>query len=110
MSAPISSAALLLAWLISPGGAAQAAALDAAQVTIENFAFTPSQLTVKPGTEVTFVNHDDIPHSIVASKGEFHSSALDTDERFVFRFTTPGEFIYFCGLHPHMTAKIEVVP
>lgn len=36
-------------------------------VKIENFAFTPDVLTVKVGTQVVFVNEDDIPHSVVES-------------------------------------------
>lgn len=89
---------------------ARPALADEATVTIDNFAFTPDTLTIKPGTKVTFVNHDDIPHSIVASRGEFRSKALDTDEKFAFTFATAGEFVYFCGLHPHMKARIVVAP
>jgi plastocyanin len=82
----------------------------AAKVTIDNFAFTPASLTVKLGTKVTFVNHDDIPHSIVSVPGKFRSKALDTDQSFEFTFTTAGDFDYFCGLHPHMKGKIIVTP
>ena len=45
---------------------------------------------------------------VVASDGSFHSRALDTDEEFSFKFATPGEYGYFCGLHPHMQGKIVV--
>ena len=83
---------------------------EGAQVTIDNFAFTPDVIEVKAGTSVTFVNHDDIPHSIVATNGSFHSKALDTDQSFTFTPDKVGEFAYFCGLHPHMKAKIVVVP
>jgi plastocyanin len=98
--------AVLLPWAIR----AEEAKNEAAQVSIDNFAFTPATLTVKAGTNVTFVNHDDIPHSVVGGDGTFRSKALDTDDRFAFTFTTPGEFGYFCGLHPHMIGKIVVVP
>ncbi len=81
-----------------------------ATVTIDNFAFTPAALTVKQGTKVTFVNHDDIPHSIVGVGGKFRSKALDTDQSFEFTFATAGDFDYFCGLHPHMKGKIIVTP
>lgn len=108
---PFWTALIVGALLASPAArAAEAGAATTNVVTIDNFAFTPNALTVKAGTKVTFVNHDDIPHSVVASDGQFHSKALDTDDSFVFTFTTPGSFGYFCGLHPHMTAKIVVVP
>lgn len=79
-------------------------------VAIDNFAFTPAKITVKAGTKVLFVNHDDIPHSIVAADGKVRSKALDTDESFAFTFDKPGDFVYFCGLHPHMKGEIKVEP
>ena len=80
------------------------------QVKISNFAFTPQNLTVKPGTTVTFENDDDIPHLVVATDGSFRSKALDTGDKYVFTFSKPGDFAYFCGLHPHMQGKISVGP
>jgi plastocyanin len=79
-------------------------------VSIDNFTFKPNVLTIKPGTTVTFVNHDDIPHSIVDSAGKFKSKVLDTDESFKMTFETAGDVGYFCGLHPHMTGRIVVAP
>lgn len=81
-----------------------------ASVGIDNFAFTPAELTVKAGTKIVFVNHDDIPHSVVGETIKFRSKALDTDESFAFIFDKPGEIVYFCGLHPHMKGKIMVTP
>ena len=77
-------------------------------VSIDNFTFKPNVLTIKPGTIVTFVNHDDIPHSIVETGGKFKSKVLDTDESFKMTFDTAGDVGYFCGLHPHMTGRIVV--
>ena len=86
-----------------------AAAPAAATVKIDNFVFGPETLTVAVGTTVTWINQDDIPHTIVADdKHTFKSRVLDTDERFSFTFTTPGEFGYFCSLHPHMVGKVIV--
>jgi plastocyanin len=83
---------------------------DEATVNIDNFAFTPDVLTVKVGTSVTFVNHDDIPHLVVASDGKYRSKALDTNDKFSIAFDKPGDYAYFCGLHPHMKGKIVVEP
>ena len=77
------------------------------QVKIDNFTFSPQQLTVKAGTTVTWTNDDDIPHT-VTSPAKFRSKALDTDQTFSFTFTTPGTYTYFCSLHPHMTGSIVV--
>jgi len=80
----------------------------AAEVRIDNFTFSPPTLTVTAGTTVTWVNGDDLPHTIAAKDRSLRSKALDTDDRFSFTFTTPGEYDYFCSLHPHMVGKVVV--
>lgn len=82
----------------------------AVEVKIDNFAFTPGVITVKPGTHVTWINHDDIPHTVDSTQGKFKSAAMDTDDKFEFRFTEPGEYPYYCRMHPKMTGKIIVQP
>jgi len=77
-------------------------------VTIDNFTFTAPELTVAVGTTVKWVNHDDIPHTVVEKKLSFRSKALDTDDAYSYTFATAGTFDYFCGLHPHMVGKIIV--
>jgi plastocyanin len=84
------------------------AAQDANEVRIDNFVFNPAELTIAVGTTVKFVNHDDIPHTVVDKNKAFRSKALDTDDTFSFTFANAGTYDYFCGLHPHMTAKIVV--
>ena len=81
---------------------------DLIEVRIDNFSFGPTEVTVMAGTTVTWTNHDDIPHTVVSTDKVFKSKVLDTDERFSFTFAKPGQFSYFCSLHPHMTGKIVV--
>jgi plastocyanin len=80
------------------------------QVTIDNFAFSPQVLTVTPGTTVTWLNRDDVPHTATSSDSpaKFNSKAIDTDEKFSYVFTQPGTYPYFCAVHPKMTGKIVV--
>ena len=78
------------------------------EVKIDNFSFTPQRLTVKAGTTVTWINGDDIPHTVASSGKLFKSKTLDTDDTYTFTFTTPGMYEYFCSLHPHMTGTIVV--
>lgn len=79
-------------------------------VAINDFAFAPRDLSVAVGTIVTWVNHDDVPHTATSSDGpaSFDSRALDTDERFSFTFTTPGTYQYYCKAHPHMRGTVVV--
>ena len=87
---------------------AAAAAPAAPTVKIDNFVFGPAALTVGVGTTVTWINQDDIPHTVVADDKSFKSKVLDSDESFSFTFTKPGEYGYFCSLHPHMVGKVIV--
>jgi plastocyanin len=80
------------------------------RVTIDNFAFSPQVLTVAPGTTVTWLNRDDVPHTATSSDSprKFNSGAMDTDETFSHAFTRPGTYRYYCAVHPKMTATIIV--
>jgi len=78
------------------------------EISIDNFTFTPARLTVPAGTKVVWVNHDDVPHTVVSNTRAFKSPALHTHDRFEHTFTTPGTYPYFCSIHPHMTAEIIV--
>jgi plastocyanin len=94
---------------IAPGApSAGAGAQTSAAVQIDNFHYTPPTLIVAPGTTVTWKNDDDSPHSVREKDGKFKSAALDTDDTFSQTFATPGEYEYFCSIHPYMTGKIVV--
>jgi plastocyanin len=88
----------------------QAAPAAAPKVSIDNFKFSPAELTVPVGTTVTWVNHDDVPHTATSKNDPpaFDSKALDTDESFSFTFTKAGTYGYYCKVHNHMTARIIV--
>jgi plastocyanin len=108
---PTRRLALTLAAAITLAGAAGAAvSAPTASVRIDNFTFNPQALRVAAGTTVTWTNGDDSPHTVVAVNGAFKSKVLDTDDRFSFTFAKPGEYPYFCSLHPHMTGKVVVTP
>ena len=94
---------LLLAPDVAGAGPAPAAA-----ITIGNFTFRASAITIRPGTTVTWTNGDDIPHTVVSNDGLFRSKVLDTGDKFSFTFAKSGQFGYFCSLHPHMTGTIVV--
>jgi plastocyanin len=79
-----------------------------AEIKIDNFSFAPGTFTVAVGTTVTWVNHDDIPHTAVSTDGVFKSKVMDTDEKFSYTFTKAGTYPYFCSIHPKMTGTIVV--
>jgi len=81
---------------------------EAPEVKIDNFSFGPSELTVPAGTTVTWINRDDIPHTVVSTEKLFKSKVLDTDDKFSFKFEKLGTYPYFCSIHPKMTGKVTV--
>ena len=105
MRAMLAMAALLLA-----GPAAAPAQTESVQVEIRGEAFNAPTLTVKPGTTVTWVNHDDDTHTVTSTVDTFRSPGLDPDETFSYTFTKPGTYEYYCTLHPLMTGKVVVTP
>jgi plastocyanin len=96
------------AMLATVSAAPAATAPPAPLVHIANFTFNQAAIVVKPGSTVTWVNDDDIPHTVTAVDKSFKSKVLDTGERFSFTFAKAGQFAYFCSLHPHMTGKVIV--
>jgi plastocyanin len=88
-------------------GSRAAVAADT-QIVVDNFTFSPTPLMVPTGTTVTWVNHDDIPHSIVCPDLKVKSHPLDTDDSFAYKFEQAGTYDYICGLHPHMHGQVVV--
>jgi plastocyanin len=97
-----------LAAVLALGFTAARAAPPAAQVTIDNFSFSPMTVTVPVGGQVTWTNGDDIPHTVRAVDGSFHSKALDSGDAFTASFAKPGVYAYFCSVHPKMVGKVIV--
>jgi plastocyanin len=107
---------LLVAAALAAGASAASAgdvttvAATPTVIVIKDFAFSPSVVTVAPGTTVTWVNEDESPHTITDQGKTFRSAGLDTSGRFSHTFAQPGEFAYYCTLHPMMVGKIVVKP
>ncbi len=80
----------------------------AASVRIMNFAFSPSGLSVRIGTRVTFTNGDATTHTVTANGGLFNSGNLPSGQSFSFTFMSRGSFAYHCRIHPSMTGTVTV--
>ncbi len=84
-----------------PAGAADAT------VPIKNFDFA-MEVTVTPGSTVTWKNLDGEPHTVVSADGLFRSPALDQNDSYSFKFEKPGVYKYICSIHPKMRATVTV--
>ena len=98
---PLMAAAMAAIWAVSEAAAPNS-------IEVKDFMFTPTTLTVNAGAEVSWVNKDDEPHTVVSDTGLFRSGALDTDESFSFRFDKPGTYRFTCSIHPRMVGTIIV--
>jgi plastocyanin len=81
-------------------------------VSIENFQFGPSEIVVPVGTTVTWTNYDSAPHTSTSdsSQGQtWDSGTLNQGQSFSMTFNEPGDYSYFCQLHPEMRGVIRVV-
>jgi plastocyanin len=79
-------------------------------VSIDHNTFIPSAITVAPGTTVTWVNSEAMPHTVVDLNKGFRSKTLVKDAKFSFTFTTAGDYSYLCSIHPNMKGKVIVKP
>jgi plastocyanin len=100
--------ALATALVLHPTRAKSEATAPPLEVRVDNFTFGPDTLTVSVNSTVTWVNKDDLPHTIASSDVVFKSKALDTDDKYSYAFSKTGTYAYFCSIHPKMVGKIVV--
>lgn len=82
-------------------------------VTIRTFQFEPNQIEVRTGTGITWINQDDIRHTITSGTpenrdGRFDAPLAGKGTKFSFTFMQPGTYSYFCDRHQHMRGEIRV--
>ncbi|VVB55498.1 Cupredoxin-like domain protein [uncultured archaeon] len=72
------------------------------QVNIKDFNFVPATAEVPIGTTVTWVNDDNVPHTITSVSGTFDSGSIGPGKTYSFKFDQAGTFEYSCTNHPSM--------
>lgn len=78
-----------------------------AAITIQGFTFSGVR-AVPVGTTVVATNQDEVTHTWTSADGTWNSGGLSNGDSFEFTFTEPGEYDYFCSIHPQMTGTITV--
>ena len=80
-----------------------------ASITIQNFAFSPSSITVSPGEKVTVTNKDSVAHTVTANDKKFDTGDIDPGKTVTFTApTAPGSYPYICTIHQYMTGMLVV--
>src|SRR5215211_4242634 len=80
--------------------------------------YDPDELTAKKGDEVTVVNQDTVPHTATSGTGatdpnsakSFDTSIINGGESATISLAQvePGQYDYYCMIHPYMTGKITI--
>lgn len=108
-------------------GTSSAPAAAGDVVSLKLLQFTPSKLTVKKGTTVTWREDEPITHTVTSGKvigidpttslrtgqtpdGMFDKKLSKPGDTFSYTFNTPGEYSYFCSIHFGMNATVTVTP
>ena len=78
-------------------------------VSIVDMSFSPTTLTVKAGTTVTWTNNDGMVHTVTADDASFDSGNIAmTGGKYSKVFSTAGTYTYHCTIHPTMKGTIVV--
>lgn len=97
----------------------------AVRVEIKNLQFVPSEVAIPAGTTIKWINLDTVDHDVTSglsvngrkARGlkqtrfpdkRFASGLFGTDKTFSVTFDEPGEYLYYCNIHPFMVARIKV--
>ena len=88
--------------------------------TLGDKSYSPNPIIVETGNTVTWTNMDNIVHTVTSGEpntvnaGELFDSGLTAlimpSKSFSYKFIHPGEFSYFCRVHPTMVGDVNVLP
>lgn len=75
--------------------------------------YVPNQIVVDSGQTITWINEDSAFHTVTSGHydqhdGMFDSGQLDPAQKFSYTFAEPGQFSYYCKLHPWMEGEIII--
>ena len=105
---PLAAVSVAMLWWVAACSPSTAGTPDPTRIVVKDFMFSPTPLTVKAGSTVTWTNKDDEPHTVVSDTGVFKSGGMDTNESFSYKFDKPGTYHFTCSIHPRMVGTVVV--
>lgn len=106
--------AILAAAIAAVGYNATASADDYSVEIVEpsfnpqTWGYSVNPIVVKVGDTVSWVNSGVAPHSVTAYDGSFDSGIMVSGAVWTMTASAPGEYWYYCTLHPDMQAAVIV--
>jgi plastocyanin len=81
---------------------------------LTNIAYQPNPAQIRVGDKITWSNNDLEPHTVTSGEnaqadGRFDSGIMAPTRTFEHTFTQPGQYPYFCILHPSMVGIVRVL-
>ena len=100
-----------LVLLAAPAAAAPAPAATQAgeQAKIIDFDYSPGRITVKAGTQVSWTNTGQRPHTATDRGGTFDTRPISPGASAKVTLSTPGTYFYFCRINPAKMNGVLVV-
>jgi len=81
---------------------------SATEVSIADFAFSATS-ALSPGQEILVTNNDSVAHTLTATDGAFDTGLLQPGEQAVITVpSAPGDYAFFCEVHPSMTGVFAI--
>ncbi|MGH8502130.1 MAG: plastocyanin/azurin family copper-binding protein [Gammaproteobacteria bacterium] len=79
-----------------------------ANAWIEGFEFSPLRVKVSTGTTVLWTNRDGVDHDVTFPEGDVASPLVGQGGEIAVVFREPGEYRYYCHVHPFMQGTVIV--
>ncbi len=103
--------ALTVAFAFAAPFVSTARAATTVDVSIVDYAFQPTPVTIQPGDTVRWTNTVSTLHTVTSDVGSaesFGSGNLGLSQTFTHTFNSVGTFGYHCSIHTFMTASVVV--
>lgn len=82
-----------------------------AQVEIADFAYSPGEVRIQTGQQVTWTQKDAVNHTVTSDRGTpatFGSGDLASGDRYSQSFVKAGTYAYHCERHASMRGTVIV--
>jgi plastocyanin len=111
--APAPAPAIAAAPAAAPAAKAETAKVENGEATVgqKNREFTASNVTLKTGEKVKFVNNDTVAHNVIVTSpdGKLRNSGVqEPGQSASMQFDEAGKYDVECAIHPQMRMTVEV--
>jgi plastocyanin len=79
------------------------------QISMENMAIAPAEMSAKVGDTIEWVNKDIFVHTATARNGDF-DVMMPAKKTVTLVLKKAGTIDYYCRFHPNMKATLTVAP